>query len=92
MADTRKEVVFTGRVQGVGFRFTTRSLSRGFDITGCVRNLPDGSVELVAEGAAGEVEKFLDALKERMAGYIRDVREKERPPTGSYQGFEIALQ
>jgi len=91
MVDIRKEVVFTGRVQGVGFRFTTRSLSRGFNVSGFVRNLPDGSVELVAEGAAEEVENFLDALKERMADYIRDVREREGPPTGGYHGFEVAF-
>ena len=70
MADIRKEVVFTGRVQGVGFRYTAHSLSRGFTVAGFVRNVPDGSVELVAEGPAEEVEGFLMALKERMAGNI----------------------
>ena len=50
MPRERRRVVFSGRVQGVGFRFTCQSLARGFDVAGYVRNLADGRVELVAEG------------------------------------------
>ena len=50
MPRVRRRVYFSGRVQGVGFRFTCQSLARGFEVAGYVRNLPDGRVELVAEG------------------------------------------
>lgn len=87
----RKEVIFTGRVQGVGFRYTCRSLARGYDVTGFVRNMPDGSVHLVAEGPAGEVEAFASAVRARMKSYIKDAREINAPPSGGYDGFEIAF-
>jgi acylphosphatase len=88
---TRREVAFFGRVQGVGFRFSAHSLARGFDITGYVRNMPDGSVQLVAEGPGEEVEGFIAALKARMAGYIKSADEEEAQPTGSYGSFEITF-
>jgi len=87
----RKEISFAGRVQGVGFRYSARSLARGFAVTGYVKNMPDGSVELVAEGAPGEVEQFVSALKARMAGYIESADEETSPPAGRFRGFEIAF-
>ena len=87
----RKKVTYRGRVQGVGFRYSTRSLARGFEVTGYVRNMPDGSVELLAEGEAGEVERFLRAVSSRMSGYIQSAEEQEGRPTGSYGEFEIAF-
>jgi acylphosphatase len=70
-----KHVHYSGEVQGVGFRYTARSLAQGFPIAGYVRNLADGRVELMAEGEAVEVERFLEALARRMSEYIasRDV-------------------
>lgn len=87
----RKEIAFRGRVQGVGFRYTARSLARGFDVAGYVRNMPDGSVELVAEGPAEEVGQFVDALKARMASYIEGAREEDGEPAGRFRGFEVAF-
>jgi acylphosphatase len=89
--DVRKEIVFTGRVQGVGFRYTTRSIARSYEVTGFVRNMPDGSVHLVAEGQPGEVEAFVSALKARMKSYIRDAQESGAPPEGRFESFEIAF-
>lgn len=83
------EVHYSGRVQGVGFRYTVRSLAIRFDVTGFVRNLPDGQVHLIVEGAADEVAAFLDAIKTEMAHYIADARETVRPATGQFQLFEI---
>ena len=54
-----KRVIFEGRVQGVGFRFTVKDLARSFDVCGWVKNLPDGTVELQVMGEADEVEAFL---------------------------------
>ena len=83
-----KRVLYSGRVQGVGFRYTTRRIAQGFDVAGYVRNLPDGSVELVVEGEAGEVERFLAAVASRMADYIQDSTINEET-CGGYEGFGI---
>ena len=93
MADgfrVRCEVHYSGRVQGVGFRYNACRIARGFDVTGIVRNLPSGSVHLVAEGVRGEVEKFLAAVGDSMAGNIRHAETAERPATGEYESFEIS--
>ncbi len=73
MPRVRRRVNFSGRVQGVGFRFTCLSLARGFEVGGHVRNLPDGRVELVAEGEESELDGFLSAIEREMAAYIRDI-------------------
>jgi acylphosphatase len=83
-----KRVVFTGTVQGVGFRYTTMGIAQGFAVTGFVRNLPDGRVELIAEGADDEVERFLDAIRRRMAGYIEGHTISDESPRG-YAAFVI---
>ncbi len=62
-----KRVIFEGRVQGVGFRYTVKDLARGFDICGTVKNLPDGSVELTAMGKPDEVDSFIREIAEESA-------------------------
>jgi acylphosphatase len=57
-----KKVIYEGRVQGVGFRYTVKDLARGFDVRGFVKNLPDGSVELQVMGEAAEVRDFLNEI------------------------------
>ena len=85
----QREVFYGGRVQGVGFRYTVRSLAARFDVTGFVRNLPDGRVHLVVEGAVGEIERFLEAIGVEMRYYIGNVQETVRPETGRFPSFEI---
>jgi acylphosphatase len=64
---------YSGHVQGVGFRYTAKTVATGFEITGTVRNLPDGRVELIAEGAREELEAFRAAIRDAgLAGFIRD--------------------
>ena len=87
--DQRREVCYCGQVQGIGFRYTVRSLARRFDVTGFVRNLPDGRVELVAEGGPGDIRTFLDTVRSEMGHYVTDVQEKCQPATGRFKGFEI---
>ena len=70
----RLTVHFTGRVQGVGFRYTTRRLSGRFAVAGYVMNLPDGRVELVIEGEKDQVQGLVDAVKETMGRNITDTR------------------
>ncbi|HSW45712.1 MAG TPA: acylphosphatase [Phycisphaerae bacterium] len=85
----QRTVLFSGRVQGVGFRYTTERIARGFQVTGHVRNLPDGRVEVVAEGASREVVRFLQAIEQEMAGYIRDRQVSESPATMGFRSFSI---
>jgi acylphosphatase len=85
----RREILYTGRVQGVGFRYTVRHLAGGFQVTGFVRNLPDGRVQLIAEGSRGELNNFLTAISEQMSTYIRDAATDARPATGEFHAFEI---
>ena len=85
----QREVHYAGRVQGVGFRYTVRSLATRFDVTGFVRNLPDGRVHLVVEGVGDEVERFLEAIRAELANYIREVQESVRPVSGGFSTFEI---
>src|SRR5262245_38995741 len=71
----RLNVFYAGTVQGVGFRYTVKSLARGFDVAGTVRNLPDGRVELVAEGARDELGAFQQAIRESELGHF--IRKEE---------------
>jgi acylphosphatase len=87
---SRTRVFYTGRVQGVGFRYTARSVACGYEVTGFVRNLPDGRVELVAEGADGEVEAYLEGIRQSGLGpHIRQEQVQQGPATGEFAGFEI---
>ncbi len=90
MPDVHHETVFfSGRVQGVGFRYQSLQVSKEFDVTGYVTNLPDGRVQLEAEGEAGEVAAFVAAIEERMHGYIRKrERQSDRRPA-QFRGFAI---
>jgi acylphosphatase len=91
MATIRFDLVFTGRVQGVGFRATTRMLAEHFAIRGWVKNQPDGSVRAVAEGEEPELERFLRALQSEMSGFIRETKIERGAATNEHGGFEITL-
>lgn len=82
-------VFFQGHVQGVGFRYQTRQVAQGFEVAGFVRNLPDGRVQLEAEGAEAEVAEFIAAVETQLEGYIRRVERHaaRRPP--QFRGFAI---
>jgi acylphosphatase len=86
---SRRHCFFAGRVQGVGFRYTTRNLAISFDVTGFVRNLADGRVEVVAEGPAKEVEAFIEAISDRMRTYIHRCDAAHEPASGEYPTFVI---
>jgi len=78
---------YYGRVQGVGFRYTACRTAEGYDITGYVKNMPDGSVECVAEGTPAEINLFEKDLSDRMSGYIHRMTTQKRPASGQYTGF-----
>ena len=85
-----RQVFYEGRVQGVGFRFTIKSLARGYDVIGWVRNLPDGRVEMQVSGEREEVEGFLEGIAEsELKSHIRSVEAHAAPPLEGVRGFEI---
>jgi len=85
----RYDVIFSGHVQGVGFRYTTRLVARNYSVTGFVQNLADGTVRLVIEGAIEEMNELLAAIKEQMADAIQDICTRREDPRGEFQGFEV---
>jgi acylphosphatase len=85
-----RRIFYTGRVQGVGFRYSTRRIAAGFDVTGTVRNLPDGRVELFLQGERGEVEAMLEAVgASELKGFIKERVVLEEPAVPHLRGFEI---
>jgi len=94
VSDGRRAIAarVSGNVQGVGFRWFVRREASGLGVAGWVANLPDGSVEVMAEGSDAAVEALLDALREGPPGaWVRDVAVADRPPTGSMDSFEIRV-
>lgn len=88
-AVTRRQVRFSGHVQGVGFRYTTQDIARQFDVGGYVRNLPDGEVELIVEGDEREIDRFVKSIENRMGSFIRSVRTSTMPSTGEFRDFTV---
>ena len=86
----RLHIFFSGRVQGVGFRYTVKTTAMGFEVTGAVRNLPDGRVELMAEGGKEELEEFLQSIRDsEVGGLIRQEQAAWGEAKNEFRGFEI---
>jgi len=84
------QVFYEGRVQGVGFRWTAKRIAQGFDVTGSVRNLPDGRVELQVSGDRTEVAGFLEEIREStLAGHITAEHIDEIDISAPHRGFQI---
>ena len=85
-------VFYSGRVQGVGFRATVRQIARGFEVVGTVRNVPDGRVELIAEGRSEELEAFLKGIREgELSGFIAKEPCLWTDAEGGMKDFKITL-
>jgi len=85
----RARVIYRGRVQGVGFRYTARRLAQGYAIDGFVKNRTDGSVELVAQGGEGEIDRFLADLEQTMGSLIRSRTLTWEPASKDLDGFSV---
>jgi acylphosphatase len=90
MERRRLQIFYSGRVQGVGFRYTVRALAHGFELTGVVQNLPDGRVELVVEGDRVELDAFRQAIQDSELGHFIGQEDGSwSEARGGFRGFEI---
>jgi len=87
----RLHSLFSGNVQGVGFRFTTERLARHYAVTGYVRNLPKGQVEVLAEGEEKALQEFLKAIREAFQSYIQNVDSRWEKAAGEFKGFRVGF-
>lgn len=85
----RRTCLFSGRVQGVGFRYTVQNIAQQYNVRGYVKNLPDGRVQLVMEGPDNQMDHLLSDVNQRMNGFIKKVDTAEYPATGEFQQFCI---
>lgn len=89
MAIVTEQILFSGRVQGVGFRWTTQRLARGLPLTGFVRNLADGRVEVVATGEPLVISRLVEWLKDYFGDGITDIERQPRIELEKFSGFSI---
>ena len=85
----RRTIHFSGTVQGVGFRYTARAAAKRYPVTGYVRNLPDGRVELVAEGDVEVIDQLLADIHRQMEGYVKKTTGFDSESTGEFKDFTI---
>lgn len=83
------EMLISGQVQGVGFRYTSAQIAKRFEIDGWVKNLSDGRVELQIQGAQSELERYLEALKNGIHGRISAIDKVVAQADLNLRGFEI---
>jgi acylphosphatase len=84
------QIIYSGQVQGVGFRYTVRTVASGFTVAGTIRNLPDGGVELIAEGARDELAAFRQAIRESgLEHFVRNEDVRWAEAMNEFRGFEI---
>jgi len=89
MVQKRVHVFYSGRVQGIGFRYAAEAVARNLGMTGWVSNLRDGRVELLAEGKEADLKVLLKRISEEMSGYIKDADISWEDPTGEFGDFGI---
>ena len=83
-------VVLAGKVQGVGFRYFTKNLAKKYGLKGYVRNLPDGTVEIVAEGDEKTLRKFLEEVeKGPPLAEVTHMRFQFEEKEGGFEDFVI---
>lgn len=91
METVAKHIIFTGTVQGVGFRFTALNIANRYGLVGLVRNLPDGTVEMIAQGTATNINDCICDITKSFSGYIRDTKITEVPLNSEYSEFKITF-
>ncbi len=91
MASSAKHIIFIGRVQGVGFRFTAHRIANRQFLTGFVRNLPDGTVEMLAQGESEDIDACIAEIKETFGRYVTETKTTDLPPDPRHTDFRIAF-
>ncbi len=86
-----KRIIFIGSVQGVGFRFTVNSVAQRYRLAGYVKNLYNGSVEMLAQGEPQDIDDCLSDIAESFTGYIRDRKIEDLPPDPACTNFKITF-
>ena len=87
---TAKRVIYEGRVQGVGFRFSVKEIAHGYDVAGWVQNLVDGRVQLQAQGDGPEIDAFLQAIEDsHLRAHIRRKVVTPIEPARGLKGFQV---
>jgi acylphosphatase len=91
MANTARHIIFIGHVQGVGFRFTAHRMARRHQLTGWVRNLPDGSVEMFAQGPTNDIDDCIADIQQSFSGYLRETKIQQSTPNTRFTDFRITF-
>ena len=91
MSRITKEIIFIGRVQGVGFRFTAFNAASRYQLKGQVRNLPNGSVEMIAQGILADIDDCVIDIKNSFEGYIKEIKTQQLNPNTQYKDFKITF-
>ena len=91
MSETAKHIIFTGRVQGIGFRFTALNIANRYQMTGFVRNLPNGTVEMVAQGNADDISDCIRDINESFTDYITDTKIEDTAFNPQHKTFRITF-
>jgi len=91
MEQTAKHIVFSGEVQGIGFRYTANRIAGRYNVTGFVRNLPDGDVEMLIQGPEQDIANCIADIQDSFRGYIRDTQIDPAPPNPRYTNFRITF-
>jgi len=89
MSQVAKHIIFIGCVQGIGFRFTAHNTANLYGLAGFVRNLPDGTVEMLTQGSDEDIDECVRDIKEYFSGYIRETKIEETPFDPRYKDFNI---
>jgi acylphosphatase len=82
-------VYYSGNVQGVGFRFTSRDVAESLGVTGWVKNLRNGNVEIVAEAEEDRLKEFIERVKQLLSVYIQNADIQWLAATGEFKSFGI---
>lgn len=91
MSQTAKCIIFIGRVQGVGFRFTAFNVADRYQLTGQVRNVSDGTVEMIAQGHSDDIDHCVRDIEESFEGHLRETKITEIPQNQKYKDFKITF-
>ncbi len=91
MEQMARHIIYRGHVQGVGFRYTARQTAQQYHVTGFVRNLPDGTVEMFVQGPSQDLDACLQEIQESFAGYLRDTVVEPAVCSPRYTDFRVVL-